>query len=331
MASRLQPLPVADFTGGLNLQRDPFQLAPNESPDMLNVEIDPRGGLRSRDGWVRWNSTPIAGLTTSWAWDPKALSVFALSNGTRIVMMASGNTVLHGEGNSWSTLSSTMQYHQGGVVAFSQWGNTMYVASAGQQPFKWSGSGLATQMLTPPSWQNDYAAPVGGYMPLHGIAAVHQSYLFVVSSGENANRLRWSHPNSPENWAQNDFIDILDGGDKITALVSFGDQLLIFKSSSVWSLRGYEASNFALVNVTRQIGTESQATVARTETAVYFFDWPRGLFRLSNEGVEEVSRPIRPALLDGSVWAAAIAAGDVFVSVVNGRVWLSLPYAAYFR
>ena len=33
-----------DFTGGLNLRADQFQLSKNESPDMLNVEIDPRGG-----------------------------------------------------------------------------------------------------------------------------------------------------------------------------------------------------------------------------------------------------------------------------------------------
>ena len=29
-----------DFTGGLNLRADQFQLARNESPDMLNIEID---------------------------------------------------------------------------------------------------------------------------------------------------------------------------------------------------------------------------------------------------------------------------------------------------
>lgn len=36
---------LKDFTGGLNFRADQFQLADNESPDMLNVEIDPRGGV----------------------------------------------------------------------------------------------------------------------------------------------------------------------------------------------------------------------------------------------------------------------------------------------
>ena len=42
---------VVDFTGGINFRADQFQLANNESPGMLNVEIDPRGGVFSRAGY----------------------------------------------------------------------------------------------------------------------------------------------------------------------------------------------------------------------------------------------------------------------------------------
>ena len=35
----------ADFRGGLNLRADQFNIAENESPAMLNVEVDPRGGV----------------------------------------------------------------------------------------------------------------------------------------------------------------------------------------------------------------------------------------------------------------------------------------------
>ena len=57
----LELLRVDDFTGGLNLRADQFQLAPNESPRMLNVEIDPRGGVFSRGGMRRITSQPIVG------------------------------------------------------------------------------------------------------------------------------------------------------------------------------------------------------------------------------------------------------------------------------
>ena len=49
----------SDFTGGLNLRADQFNLAPNESPAMLNVEVDPRGGVRRRDAVTKINNTVL--------------------------------------------------------------------------------------------------------------------------------------------------------------------------------------------------------------------------------------------------------------------------------
>jgi len=53
-----------DFTGGLNLRADQFQLAENESPKMLNVDVDPRGGVFSRGGYTAINSSVVA------SWNP---------------------------------------------------------------------------------------------------------------------------------------------------------------------------------------------------------------------------------------------------------------------
>ena len=46
----------SDFTGGLNFRADQFNLGGNESPAMLNVEVDPRGGIRRRDAVTKINS-----------------------------------------------------------------------------------------------------------------------------------------------------------------------------------------------------------------------------------------------------------------------------------
>ena len=45
----------SDFTGGLNLRADQFNLEYNESPALLNVEVDPRGGVRRRDAVIKIN------------------------------------------------------------------------------------------------------------------------------------------------------------------------------------------------------------------------------------------------------------------------------------
>ena len=68
---------LSDFTGGLNFRADQFQLSSFESPDMLNVEIDPRGGVFSRGGYRRLNTTAVAGT-----WSPQKLYPFS---GTQVV------------------------------------------------------------------------------------------------------------------------------------------------------------------------------------------------------------------------------------------------------
>ena len=71
MVNRLEPLNLMDFTGGLNLRRNQFQLAENESPDLLNVDIDPRGGFYTRKGWQRWNANDVIDVEAGVAWKPR--------------------------------------------------------------------------------------------------------------------------------------------------------------------------------------------------------------------------------------------------------------------
>ena len=76
MAQGLQLFRQDDFTGGLNLRADQFQLGANESPDMLNVEIDPRGGIASRGGMSKIVTNGIISGTTTFvasssSWNPK--------------------------------------------------------------------------------------------------------------------------------------------------------------------------------------------------------------------------------------------------------------------
>ena len=91
---------VSDFTGGLNFRADQFQLSSFESPDMLNVEIDPRGGVFSRGGQQRLNTTAISGT-----WDPQKL--FAFDGATNTIMLANGTKVLRSTGGNFTTLQAS--------------------------------------------------------------------------------------------------------------------------------------------------------------------------------------------------------------------------------
>ena len=97
--ARVEALNLVNFTGGLNLRADAFELAENESPDMLNVDIDPRGGFFSRKGWERWNSTPIAS-----PWDPRSMFTHTLANGTEHVFVSNNGVLWESTNGSFSTV-----------------------------------------------------------------------------------------------------------------------------------------------------------------------------------------------------------------------------------
>jgi len=84
MVSRLSLFRQDDFTGGLNLRSDQFQLAQNESPDLLNMEIDPRGGLFSRGAMKRRNTSAVAA-----SWTPR--TIYPFYGSTRYAMISYGN------------------------------------------------------------------------------------------------------------------------------------------------------------------------------------------------------------------------------------------------
>ena len=50
---------LAAFTGGLNLRADQFNLDVGESPALLNVTVDPRGGVERRDSIDAVNATAL--------------------------------------------------------------------------------------------------------------------------------------------------------------------------------------------------------------------------------------------------------------------------------
>jgi hypothetical protein len=137
------------------------------------------------------------------------------------------------------------------------------------------------------------------------------------------NRVRWSHPSIAESWREDDYIDVVGGGSGITALVPFGDQLLIFKKKAVFALLGYDEETFQLVPLTTEIGAVNAQCVAATEQAVFFFSWPDGLFVYNGTGFTDLFVPLRPLLQTGEITETSMA--GVYVSWCDRRVFVSLP------
>jgi hypothetical protein len=317
-----------DFTGGLNLRADQFLLAKNESPDMLNVEIDPRGGVFSRGAMQRLNTTAVSGT-----WAPDKLHAFY--GATPTIMLANSTKVYRSTGGNFSTLA----YSSGNDIAttnahgasFANWGSTLYISTgkAGTASYKWNTTDTYATATTPsgPSWQN-YTSPSGTHMPKAEHIIVHANKMFAANTREDGvdcpDRVRWSHEGLPEDWLEDDYIDVKGGGSGINGLAVVQGQLVIFKTNAIYLLVGTDSDNFNIVELTNTLGCSSRNSIATAEQGVFFYSSPEGLFYYNGSVVEDVFDALRP-IVDAKE-LSALSTEPYSVSYIGRRVWLALPY-----
>lgn len=316
-----------DFTGGLNLRADQFQLAPNESPRMLNVEIDPRGGIFSRGAMRAVNGTAV---TPNWV--PERL--FPFYGSSNYLMLSTGfkdavnGDVFYSPGESFGSFASlSIPVSDEHGANFSPWGSKLYISTGVNTASRvWDGTTVVS--LAEPGWAPSYISPVSGTFPKASLTATHAGKIFVANTKEGStaypNRIRWSHPNNPESWAELDRIDINDGGSEITAIVPYSGHLVIFKRNAVFALFGYDSDTFQVVEISRTVGAATSHSVVATERGVYFFSYPDGLMLYNGERVIDLFEQMRPAIQNG--WINNNAIEEVYVNYINRRVWVSVPY-----
>lgn len=327
MANRLEPLSLADFTGGLNLRKSTFQLNQNESPEMENIAIDPLGGIYTRKGWQRWNTTEIADPDT---WDPRRAFLQQLADGTNIVYIASNHKLYAaGMDRTFAELVGVTCNAVSHMADFATFGDTLYIAR-GRDTVSSKRVGTAAPVALVASgagnWNNDYVNPVQGRFPKTELVEAHAGYAFVANIDEDGtdlpNRLRWSHPTSQEDWAELDYIDIETGGAQITALMSYEDHLLIFKSNSVWALYGYNSDSWQLVQKSSTVGAMGPQGVSRNENVVFFYSAADrgGIYVYNGERPMEISTQLRRALED-------ITQPElIWVGWLGRLLWVTLPW-----
>jgi hypothetical protein len=321
-----------DFTGGLNLRADQFQLARNESPDMLNVEIDPRGGLFTRGAMREINPTAVAGT-----WAPHGLHPFY--GASKRVMLANSTGVFHSSGTNFTRLAFSSGNN---IVAsntygasFADWGKKLYMATgtSGVATYSWeTGNAYASSISTIAAngdFNDNYNSPSRNKFPKCEHIIVHANKMFAARTNDAGtvytNRLRWSHEAEPEDWHSTDYIDFLGGGDGITGLAVYAGQLIVFKQNSIYIVYGYETSDFSVVELTARLGVDSPHKIAVAENGIYFYSHPNGLFFYNGSTVVDLSDNFNSIYPNNYINDAATS--TISVSYINRRVWLSLPYS----
>ena len=323
---------LKDFTGGLNYRADQFQLADNESPDMSNVEIDPRGGIFSRGAMREINATAVSGT-----WAPKRLFPFYGANAR--LMLSTATTVYHSSGSNFTVLnygvSTPIATTNTNGPSFAQWGKKLYIGTGatGSGGYVWeTGDTYATALTAsgsaPTAWQTTPTS-LERKMPTAELIHVHASKLFAanvdIAGTKYPNRIYWSLENSPENWDEDDYIEINGGGNGITALAVVAGQLIIFKPNSVYALFGYDSTNFQVVEVSPSLGVDAFYNVAVTDKGVYFNSYPEGVFYYNGSTIVDVFKNLRPIIDLGFV--DSLGSDKFRLSWVGQRLWVSAPYS----
>lgn len=334
MANGIQAYNIKDFTGGLNLVADTFRLADNESPDLLNVDMDRRGGFQVRRGVLPL----IDGI--SGAMNPRTLHTGKInSTGYTIAQQTTSpnaSKMYSTTGGSWSVITTATSQDTGNStqdVCAVVFNNTAYWVRGNYSPIKWDGASSTSAVLLT-SVFNDTTTPSSGNIPRANHMAVHAGYMWVAGTYESGtyypNRVRFSwantFDNSGENWRSADYIDIDDGkdSDAITAIIPFRDQLIVFKRDSVYAVYGYSAESFSVVNISNTVGTNDHSAAIATPAGLFFFDHQTGVHVYNGSNVNWVFEQIWPAMRDGSIPSTSI--DNVRVGWIKQRLWVSVPW-----
>lgn len=317
-------IPYRDFTGGLNLRADAFQLGENESPEMLNVEVDPRGGFTMRKSWEDWEE--VVGAT----WDPRNMHSHVNGDGTETMfVVADGTMYIREQGGSFTAKAGTFTADPHDA-SFASWKNDVYVAAGrGNVGYRYNGADNSWVALTDAStsWSDDPLNPSADTMPKAEHAATHDGRLWVANTIEDSvtyeHRVRFSYPNDPDAFASLDYIDFPEGGGPITGLASMRDHLLVFFPKKVFAVYGYSLESFSKAEVLGDVGAVNAQCIARSPTTTYFVSWPEGVWAINATDANEVSLALRPAI-ESTGWSTDTDA--MWLAYAGQRLYWSVPY-----
>ncbi len=283
-------LAIESFSGGLNYRTDQFDLASNESPDLLNVDVDPRGGVTMREGVDRRNPTALSA-------DVKGMWGFHTDGGTNQLLVNYGTSVAYSSSADFTAFTNITARTDGSRCYGTTFNNVAYGVSYDQPSFKWDGT-------TDDDLGSAYGA--AGNMPQAQYITEWNNFVFVGHVYDGAaykSRLQWSASNDAETWAASDYVDISKGehGDYITGLVPAGDRLIIFKSNSIYAMFGFDSDTFQIVQVSPNVGSIPLSSPVNTPFGVFFWHGRRGVHVVGSSGAVSVFDKLQPAIDDGRI------------------------------
>ena len=334
----------SDFKGGLNLRADQFNIAENESPAMLNVEVDPRGGVRRRDAVAKVNATAL---------DDEIVSLFTHYEAGQNQIIASVNpstapstTEMYWNENASGDFAGPMDRTDGTLVfsgsqpatgvTFNGYtyivnGSMLAAPHSTGAAIKWHGDNVLPGSY--PGYMTPDLDGSAGHFPCARYTAVFMDHVWVAYTvelidGTQKNRVRFSANGDAENWTASDYIDIDIGedGDHITAIIPDADRLLVFKQNSIYAIAGFDRDSWQVRNVTRTAGCREGSQPVAATAGVFFWYAEEGVYLISYDDVAWVFERIKPAMTYDVGQPALSLDTPPSLMWFDERLWVSVDY-----
>jgi hypothetical protein len=265
-----------DFSGGWNTRDGPFELRDNESPDLLNVSLTTRGAVKERLGKVQFDTSGFPAAK-------RAEHLRAWLPGSSKFLMASI------DGDIYSCDAAGVFTSRFDGTAASVWQFEDMQASDGTQ-YLWALNGVdePKRISTAFTVTNWTATPLDVGVTT-AFMRVWRNRMIICTgafgTSVNQRRLFISAIGNPESFTSTDFIDVKasdDDTDPVIWMEILGDNLLVFKRRSVWSL--YAEPPTPAIRLLDQVGIEDRFQSCVVDGRCYY--WNRsGLW--STDGVNQ--------------------------------------------
>lgn len=270
---------VVDSFDGLRLDAEPTEVGSGGAVDMLNIDLDRVGAIRTRDGYDNFTSgtgtnryaglfpftrtiggtTQLVALTASGANGTPAISALNTSGGIVASRNYGAGTLPFFNAARFGAPGSEYMYFADGTSTVVRWDGTSFTTPAGFPASRW----LAVK-------------------PLDNRLAT------AVSSGSYS-RVQFSDAGAPETWTSTSWVEISPGdGEVITGIVSWRDYLFVFKQTkfAVFTGTGTDPDGLPIFNYTMvdaDVGILANGVLPWG--APPFVSAPPGVFFINNKGV----------------------------------------------
>lgn len=332
----VQPVTIDRF-GGLDLRDDPQEVQGSAAIDMLNVDIDHLGRIRSRSGIFQFSVDAAAAYTFLSAFRhgtaaSNYLLGFRESGGTlNLDKINSGGTITNV--GSWA-VGSVAQGPVSSVVEIGTPTTTTVYVATGAQVRKFDGTSLSTGAGNP------------GYVAVTPTdnRLVQGNYSAAGNSPTGANgspsTVFFSDAGDPDTYSANNFVSLHPGdGEQITGIFSWANYVFVFKETKLFVFYGTSTDssgepvfNYRLVTGLRgNLTSASGCVVAAAAPEGLYFVTSRGVFLTTGGPPQAVSDAIDPVFQPSDQVTSAIYQGPLYgntpkMTYADGRLFLSFGF-----